>query len=154
LESRRTCDGQGIPEGYTSVTPYLLIKDVRGQIDFVTRAFGATVNLKMDMPDGAIAHADVSVFGSHVMMGYGGAAHGAKPAMLYLYVGRRRRRSQAGRRRGREGAGAGDEPVLRRPRRQRAGRQRQHLVDRDARAGSVWRRVETAHGGRTAEVEE
>ena len=75
-----------IPPGYTAVTPYLLVKDVRAEIDFLTRAFGATVNVKMDMPDGTTGHADVSVFGSHVMMGQGSKAHGEMPAMIHLSV--------------------------------------------------------------------
>ena len=75
-----------IPDGYTAVTPYLLVRDVRAEIDFLTRAFGATLNMKMDMPDGTIGHADMSVFGSHVMMGQGSKTHGEMPAMIHLYV--------------------------------------------------------------------
>jgi len=75
-----------IPEGYSAVTPYLVVPDVKGLMDFLTRAFGATVHLKMEMPGGGIAHADMLVFGSHVMMGQAGPHHAAVPAMLHLYV--------------------------------------------------------------------
>jgi PhnB protein len=75
-----------IPEGFSAVTPYLVVADVRGQIDFLVKAFGAMVNVKMELPGGAIGHADVIVFGSHVMMGQAGPGHQAMPAMLYLYV--------------------------------------------------------------------
>jgi PhnB protein len=75
-----------IPDGYTAVTPYLVVKDVRAQIDFLTRAFGATLNLKMEAPDGGIGHADMTVFGAHVMMGQSSERHAAMPAMIHLYV--------------------------------------------------------------------
>jgi len=75
-----------IPDGYTAVTPYLVVKDVKALMDFLTRAFGATVQHKMEVPGGGIAHADMIVFGSHVMMGQSGPHHAPTPAMLYLYV--------------------------------------------------------------------
>src|SRR5688500_11624410 len=75
-----------IPDGYTAVTPYLVVNDAKAQIEFLARAFGATVNLKMEMPDGMIGHADVSVFGAHVMIGQATDRHAAMPAMIHLYV--------------------------------------------------------------------
>jgi PhnB protein len=75
-----------IPDGYTSVTPYLIVRDVKAQIEFVTKAFDAKVNLKMEMPDGSVGHVDVSIFGSHVMMGQAHGPNPAMPTMLYLYV--------------------------------------------------------------------
>ena len=75
-----------IPDGYTAVTPYLVVKDVKGLMDFLTRAFGGTVHHKMEMPGGGVAHADMTIFGSHVMMGQSGPHHAPTPAMLYLYV--------------------------------------------------------------------
>jgi PhnB protein len=74
------------PDGFTALTPYLVVQDVKGQMDFLTRAFGATEAFKMEMPDGSISHADMVVFGAHVMMGQAGAHHPPVPAMLYLYV--------------------------------------------------------------------
>ena len=75
------------PEGFTAVTPYLVVPDVKALMDFLTRAFGATVHFKMDTPGGGgIAHADMVVFGSHVMMGQSGPHHAPVPAMLHLYV--------------------------------------------------------------------
>jgi PhnB protein len=74
------------PDGFTAVTPYLVVPDVKGQMDFLTRAFGATEAFKMEMPDGSISHADMVVFGAHVMIGQAGAHHPPVPAMLYLYV--------------------------------------------------------------------
>lgn len=75
-----------VPDGYTAVTPYLVVRDARAQLEFVTKAFGATVVHKMEKPDGSIGHADVTVFGAHVMMGQAGGGHGEMPAMIHLYV--------------------------------------------------------------------
>jgi PhnB protein len=74
------------PDGFTAVTPYLVVPDVKGQMNFLARAFGASEAFKMQMPDGSISHADMVVFGAHVMMGQAGAHHPPVPAMLYLYV--------------------------------------------------------------------
>ena len=76
-----------IPDGYTAVTPYLIVKDVKAQLDFCQRAFGATVHMKMQMPDGSIGHSDVSINGAHVMMGQARPPqHQAMPCMIHLYV--------------------------------------------------------------------
>ncbi len=75
-----------IPGGYTAVTPYLIVKDVAAQLDFVTRAFGAVIHVKMKAPDGSIGHCDVSINGAHIMMGQACGDHKEIPAMLYLYV--------------------------------------------------------------------
>ena len=58
-----------IPDGYTAVTPYLIVKDVQAQLDFVGKAFDAIIHVKMQMPNGVIGHCDVSINGAHVMMG-------------------------------------------------------------------------------------
>jgi PhnB protein len=75
-----------IPEGYHTVTPYLTSADATALLDFVTRAFGATLNHVMHGPDGAIAHADVTIGDSHVMMGQSRGEWAPMPAQLYLYV--------------------------------------------------------------------
>src|SRR3954469_8465503 len=78
---------KAIPDGYTAVTPYLIVKDVKAQLEFCIRAFGATVHMKMQMPDGSIGHCDVSINGAHVMMGQARPPqHQAMPCMIHLYV--------------------------------------------------------------------
>jgi PhnB protein len=57
-----------IPEGYHSVTPYLIIKGAAGAIDFYKRAFGATELLRMPQADGRIGHAEIKIGDSHVML--------------------------------------------------------------------------------------
>ena len=40
-----------IPEGYHSVTPYLMVDDAQAAIDFYKRAFGATEKFRLPMGD-------------------------------------------------------------------------------------------------------
>lgn len=75
-----------IPDGYHTVTPYLTVNDAAALLDFVQRAFGARVEHAMKGPDGRVAHADVVIGDSHVMLGQAGEAWKAMPANLYLYV--------------------------------------------------------------------
>ena len=57
-----------IPEGYSSITPYLTVDDGKGAIEFYKRAFGATERGAMTAPDGRIAHAELQVGDSVVML--------------------------------------------------------------------------------------
>ena len=59
---------KAIPAGYTSVTPYLHIKNAGGAIDFYKRAFGATELVRMGMPDGRVGHAELKIGNAVVMM--------------------------------------------------------------------------------------
>ena len=75
-----------IPEGYRTVTPYLVVDGATNVLDFVKQAFGAEEKLRMDGPDGTIGHAEVQIGDSIVMMGDAGAENPAMPAMIHLYV--------------------------------------------------------------------
>ncbi|MGE0451045.1 MAG: VOC family protein [Vicinamibacterales bacterium] len=73
-----------VPEGYHTITPYLLVADAGALLDFVQRAFDGRSARAMRGPDGQVMHADVVIGDSHVMIGQGGGA--VMPTMLYLYV--------------------------------------------------------------------
>jgi PhnB protein len=57
-----------IPEGFHSITPYLIVNDAARAIDFYKRAFGATELMKMPGPGGKIAHAEIKIGDSVVMI--------------------------------------------------------------------------------------
>lgn len=57
-----------IPEGYHSVTPHLSIKGAARALDFYKQAFGATELFRMDGPNGTIAHAEIRIGDSPVML--------------------------------------------------------------------------------------
>jgi PhnB protein len=50
-----------IPEGYTSVAPYLFVEDAKAAIVFYKRAFGASDHGMIETPDGRVAHAEVKI---------------------------------------------------------------------------------------------
>ena len=61
-----------IPEGYHTVTPYLIVKNADMLLQFMKAAFNAQVKEEHRLPDGTIMHADVMIGDSHVMMGQAG----------------------------------------------------------------------------------
>jgi PhnB protein len=58
-----------IPEGYHSVTPYLMVHDGARALDFYRRAFGAVEVVRMDGPGGKVMHAEIRIGDSFVMLG-------------------------------------------------------------------------------------
>jgi PhnB protein len=77
---------KAIPDGYTAVTPYLIVKDVDKLLQFMKAAFNAQVKEEHRMPDGTVAHADVMIGGAHVMMGQAGGRWPEKLGSIMLYV--------------------------------------------------------------------
>ena len=75
-----------IPEGYHSVTPFLVVNGAAKQIDFIKQAFGAQELTRMDGPGGTVAHAEVKLGDSRIMISEAGAQAGPVQTMLYLYV--------------------------------------------------------------------
>ncbi len=83
-----------IPEGYHSVTPYLIIKGAADAIEFYKKAFGATELFRFPAPDGKIGHAEIKIGDSPIMladefaeMGYKGPrALGGSPVSLMIYL--------------------------------------------------------------------
>ena len=57
-----------IPEGYHSVTPYLVVNGAARAIDFYKQAFGATELLRMEGPGGSVGHAEIKIGDSPVML--------------------------------------------------------------------------------------
>jgi PhnB protein len=57
-----------IPEGYQSVVPYLAVDDAAKAIEFYRRAFGATERSRMEGPGGTIAHCELEIGDSVVML--------------------------------------------------------------------------------------
>jgi PhnB protein len=59
---------QPIPNGYHSVTPYLIIEGAAKALDFYKKAFGATELMRMNGPDGKVGHAEIKIGDSPVML--------------------------------------------------------------------------------------
>ena len=75
-----------IPDGYHSVTPYLVVQGVGKLIEFLTQAFDAQEVFRMPRPDGTIMHAEVRIGDSIVMMGEPMGELKPMPSAIYLYV--------------------------------------------------------------------
>lgn len=82
-----------IPEGYQSVTPYLIVDDAAKAIDFYKRALGAEEKFRMPMGD-KIGHAEILIGDSHVMLAdefperghLGPRSRGGATSSIVLYV--------------------------------------------------------------------
>jgi PhnB protein len=75
-----------IPEGYHTVTPYIITKDADGVIEFLKKTFDATVKFEMRAPDGKMGHAEIVIGDSHIMISDSNEIHPAMPSMIYVYV--------------------------------------------------------------------
>jgi PhnB protein len=85
-----------IPEGYNSISPYLVVKGADRAIEYYQKVFGAKVLSRMDQPDGKVGHAELQIGDSRFMLaeenpsmgqGHRSAANiGASPVSLYLYI--------------------------------------------------------------------
>ncbi|OBG94209.1 glyoxalase [Mycobacterium sp. E136] len=58
-----------IPEGYTSLTPFLCVDGASAAIDFYTSVFGATLVDRMDDPNGTVAHAELDFGNGRLQLG-------------------------------------------------------------------------------------
>ena len=82
------------PEGYNTVTPYLVIKGAAKAIEYYKNVFGATVVVRMDGPDGKVGHAELQIGDSRIMLADENPAMGNRsaesiggsPVSLYLYL--------------------------------------------------------------------
>jgi PhnB protein len=74
---------KSIPDGFTTATPYLHVRDAAAAIAFWKNAFGAEETMRMSMPDGKIGHAEVRIGNAIIMLAHtlGGTSFG-----MCLYV--------------------------------------------------------------------
>ena len=75
-----------IPEGYTAVTPYLIVRDVDKLLEFLTSAFGAHVTAVHRDGEGQVMHGDVTIGDAHIMMGQATETWSEKLGSIHLYV--------------------------------------------------------------------
>src|SRR5262245_56285299 len=76
-----------VPEGFDTVTPYIVSDDAKNIITFMQKAFGAELDHQpMKRPDGKIMHATMKIGSSRVMIADSSERAIASPVMLYVYV--------------------------------------------------------------------
>ena len=85
---------KAIPDNYPRVTPYLVVDGAAAAIDFYTKVFGATEQMRMPAPGNKIGHAEIKMGDSMVMLADANPQMGHKspkglggtPISLLLYV--------------------------------------------------------------------
>ena len=75
-----------VPDGFHTLTPYLIVEGVPKLINFLEKAFDAKVKHCSKRPDGTIMHAEVQIGNSIAMMGEASDQWKALPCALYMYV--------------------------------------------------------------------
>jgi PhnB protein len=83
-----------IPEGYGTLTPYIIVDGAARAIAFYERAFAAREVMRLDGPNGRIGHAELEIGESKIMLAdqfpdFGAHApghYGGSPVSLHLYV--------------------------------------------------------------------
>lgn len=83
-----------IPDGYRSVTPYLVVDGAAAAIDFYKAVFNASEHLRIPGPNDRIGHAELMIGDCMVMLAdehpelniHGPRHHGGSPVSIMLYV--------------------------------------------------------------------
>lgn len=89
-----TSNVKAIPEGYHSITPFLVVKNCADAIEFYKKAFDAEERYRMNMPDGKVGHAELKIGDSVLMLAdefpemkfLSPKSIGGSPVSMYVYV--------------------------------------------------------------------
>jgi len=74
------------PQGYASVSVYIMADGAQRVIDFLEKTFDARQTRRTDLPDGSIRHAEVQVEDTIVMIADASGEFPAFPVWLHVYV--------------------------------------------------------------------
>jgi len=74
------------PEGYSTVSPYLIVSGASATIDFLARVFGATELRRFAADGGGVMHAEVRIGESVVMLADGAEGWPPIPSYVHVYV--------------------------------------------------------------------
>jgi PhnB protein len=91
---RRAMSLKSIPDGYRSLSPYLIVADGAAAIAFYRDVFGARLRMRLDGPDGKVGHAELDIGDSLVMLAdehpemgaLAPSSIGGTPVGLHLYL--------------------------------------------------------------------
>ena len=74
------------PQGYSTVSVYIVTESAQRVIDFLKKVFGATDLRRFDTAEGRIMHAEVRIGDTVVMIADASGTYPAFPAWLHVYV--------------------------------------------------------------------
>lgn len=83
-----------IPDGYHSITPYLIVKNAAKALDFYKTVFGSKEVMRMADPNGNIKHSEITIGNSKIMLAdespevnaLSPQTVGGSPVLIHLYV--------------------------------------------------------------------
>lgn len=75
-----------IPEGYSTVCPYLVCDNASAVLDFILKTFDAEDRGAMRTPEGKIAHGEVKIGDTVVMLSDGSPQYPKSPSIVHVYV--------------------------------------------------------------------
>lgn len=74
------------PAHYNSLSPYLIVDDAQKLVDLFKAVFNATELRRFDHPNGKIAHVELQLDDSVIMISNSTETYSAHKTMLHLYV--------------------------------------------------------------------
>jgi PhnB protein len=74
------------PQGYSSVSPYLIVEGAVRLIDLLKGIFDARELRRFDNPDGSVMHAEVQIDDSVIMLADASSNYPANQLLLHVYV--------------------------------------------------------------------
>src|SRR5215207_9340902 len=79
-------NGSYKPQGYASVSVYIMANGAQQVIDFLEKTFDARQTRRTNLPDGSVMHAEVQVDDTIVMIADASNEFPAFPVWLHVYV--------------------------------------------------------------------
>ena len=74
------------PNGYSTVSPYLVVNKAAQMIEFLEKLFGVRQLERIEMPDGTVMHAEIQIDDTVLMIGEAGEHWPPTPAHVHVYV--------------------------------------------------------------------
>ena len=74
------------PQGYNTVSPFIMVDDIDRQIDFLQTVFGAEIKGKLNNAEAVPVHAELIIGNSVIMLGKASTTLASQPSMNYVYV--------------------------------------------------------------------
>lgn len=74
------------PEGFHTITPYLVVENADKLVEFIERVFDGKVTFKMETETGKIGHGEMKIGDSNLMLAEASEEWGATKTLLHLYV--------------------------------------------------------------------
>lgn len=74
------------PENYNSLSPYLIVDNAQKLVDLLKTIFGATELRRFDGDNGKIAHIELNLNDTVIMISDSTDNYSANKTMLYIYV--------------------------------------------------------------------